>query len=297
MTSKKKQRLILGAHISIAGGIEKSFERAESIGCTCMQIFTKSNRQWHAKPITDDDAQLFIQKEKTSFVRPVVVHCSYLVNLGAEKPEMEKKSIDALEVELQRCQLLKIPYLVVHPGSRGSQSIETCLQKIATNLSAVLKRNPGNTMICLENMAGQGSSVGYSFEQLATIRALSTQKDRVGFCFDTCHAFAAGYDLRTPEAYKAVWKEFDATIGLKHLKVMHLNDSKKELASRVDRHEDIGKGKLGNQAFKLIMNDPQLFAIPKILETPEECIQDYARNIQALKDLMSPETKKIFGIH
>lgn len=293
MTLHAKKRLTLGAHMSVAGSMALAYERAESIGCTTMQIFTKSNRQWHAKPMTDADAHLFIERGKQSTVHPVAVHASYLINIGAENPDIEQKSIASLSTELARCEQLNIPYLVLHPGTAGSQTPEECLTRIAANLTKALKVSPGTTIICLENMAGHGSSVGHSFEQLAFIRNNVTPKVRIGFCFDTCHAFAAGYDLRTKESYKAVWKEFDAHIGLAHLKVMHLNDSKKELGCNVDRHEDIGKGKLGLEAFRLILNDPQLFDVAKILETPNDTLEGYAENLAVLKGLISAETKKL----
>jgi len=296
MATKVKNRLVLGAHMSIAGGMEKAFEHAESIDCTCMQIFTKSNRQWRAKPITKGAADLFRKTAQDSPVHPVAVHASYLINVGAEKPDIEKKSIEALKIELQRCELLGIPYLVLHPGSAGSQSAEDCLEKIARNISGVLQRVPGKAMICIENMAGQGSIVGHTFEQLAMLRKNITPKKRIGFCFDTCHAFGAGYDLRTKDTYTTVFNQFDTLIGLEHLKIIHLNDSKKELGSRVDRHEEIGQGRLGIKAFTLLMNDPRFFDTPKILETPRDTLEDYARNIETLKSLLSPKTKKILDI-
>lgn len=296
MTVHHKKRLVLGAHMSVAGNMALAYERAESIGCTTMQIFTKSNRQWYAKPIPEIEARLFIERGKQSTIHPVAVHASYLINIGAENPEIEQKSVESLTTEIARCEQLNIPYLVLHPGTAGTQTPDECIKRIARNLTKVLAQSPANTMICLENMAGHGSSVGHSFEQLAFIRNNVTPKERIGFCFDTCHAFAAGYDLRTATSYQAVWKEFDTHIGLTHLKVMHLNDSKKELGSNVDRHEDIGKGKLGLEAFRLILNDPHLFDIAKILETPNDTLEGYAENLAILKELLSPETKKILSL-
>lgn len=292
MSSTTTPRLVLGAHISAAGAFSLAFDRAESIGCTTMQIFTKSNRQWYAKPISDIEAQDFMQRAATSNVHPVSTHASYLINLGAQDPEIEAKSVESLTVELARCTKLGIPYLVLHPGSAGAQTAHDCLVKIAANINKVLNNDTGTTIICLENMAGHGSSVGHQFEQLAFLRNNVAKKDRVGFCFDTCHAFAAGYDIRTKEAYTQTLEQFNTVVGLEHLKVMHLNDSKKELGCHVDRHEDIGKGAIGLEAFRLIMNDERLFNVAKILETPYDDLESYAQNLAVLKGLISDDTKK-----
>lgn len=296
MTPHHKKRLVLGAHMSIAGNMSHAFDRAESIGCTTMQIFTKSNRQWYAKPISDEEALAFKARAQYSNVYPVATHASYLINIGAENPDIEKKSIESLAIELQRCEQLAIPYLVLHPGTAGSQKIEDCLTKIARNLTTVLTQNSGTSMICIENMAGHGSSVGHSFEQLAFIRDHVTPKDRIGFCFDTCHAFAAGYDLRNNITYEAVLDQFNTIIGLDHLKLIHLNDSKKDLSCNVDRHENIGNGKLGLEAFRLIMNDERLFDVAKILEIPDDTLEGYAQNMAVLRDLLTEETKKALHI-
>ncbi|MGE0009658.1 MAG: deoxyribonuclease IV [Candidatus Babeliales bacterium] len=295
MTTSSQKRLVLGAHISGAGHLSYALDRAESIGCTTMQIFSKSNRQWYAKQIEQADAQQFIERSKNSPVRPVAVHASYIINIGAENPEIEQKSIAALKEEVARCEQLTIPYLVLHPGSAGSQTETQCLERIAKNLSNVLEIS-GSTIICLENMAGQGTIVGHTFEQLKFIRDSVPQKNRIGFCFDTCHAFAAGYDLRTSETYQATMQRFDAILRLDNLKIMHLNDSKKGLGSRVDRHENIGKGLLGLEAFRCIMNDPRLFDVAKILEIPDDNLPGYAANMAVLKELLTDETKKFLHI-
>lgn len=297
MTHEHNKRLLLGAHMSISGNMAFAFDRAESIGCTTMQIFSKNSRQWHAKPISTEDALTFKKRAQHSTVYPVIIHTSYLINVGAHNPEIEKKSIESLELELQRCEQLAIPYLVLHPGTAGSaQSTEECLERIARNLTDTFKRCPGKAIICIENMAGHGSSVGHTFEQLAFIRDRVTPKERIGFCFDTCHAFAAGYDLRTASSYNNVWKEFDRIIGLSNLKVIHLNDSKKDFNSHVDRHEEVGKGTLGLEAFRLLMNDERLFDVPKILETPRDTLEDYAHNMTILKELLSEKTRKILNV-
>lgn len=301
MIAHKKSCLLLGAHMSISGGFEKAIERGTSIGCTTIQVFTKSNRQWHAKPITDQEAELFHAAVKESAIKPIVAHATYLINIGAPDKTIEKKSINAVMDELNRCEMLGIPYLVLHPGSHVGTDEKGCLERIAQNLDTILEADTGKTKILLETMAGQGSSVCYTFEQIAAIRKLSHHKQRVGVCFDTCHAFTAGYDFTTPHGYKAMWDEFDATIGLNHLEVMHINDSKKELGSRVDRHDDIGKGKIGLEAFRMLFNDPRFFDVPKLLETPKhdhdkDELGGYARNMQVIKHLLSDATKKSLNI-
>lgn len=231
---KDKKPLLLGAHISIAGGLEKAIERGESIGCTTIQIFTKSNRQWRARPISSDEAEQFKTAVKKSFIKPVVAHASYLINIGAPEKEIEKKSVEALLIEVQRCEQLDIPYLILHPGSYKQQNEQACLDRIARNLDRIFAKTTGKTKILLETMAGQGSSVGYTFEQIAYIRNATKHKRRIGVCFDTCHAFVAGYDFTTEKKYHKVWDEFDRIIGLKHLNVIHINESKKELGARVE---------------------------------------------------------------
>lgn len=293
---KTNKQLLLGAHISVAGGYEKSFERAASIGCSTMQIFTKSNRQWQAKPITPEQENLFKKTKEKFAIAPLVSHASYLINLGSPDSALRAKSIKALADELKRCSQLGLDYLVVHPGSHLKSGEDACLESIAQSLDAVLENDTGSTMILLETMAGQGSSVCYDFAHIEKIRKLSRHKDRLGVCLDTCHIFAAGYDFRTTQTYQAVWQEFDRIIGLKHLKVIHVNDSKKELGSRVDRHASIGKGEIGQEGFRLLFNDPRFFDTPKILETPEGTLEDFARDIATIKKLLSPTTRSTLNL-
>ena len=286
-----KKKLLLGAHISAAGGLYKSLERGASIGCTTMQIFTKSNRQWAAKELTVNEITKFKKAVKQHSIAPIVAHCSYLINIGSPNEQTAAKSILALKIELQRCQDLEIPYLVLHPGSHLKAGEDECLARIAKNLDCILNETPGNTMILLETMAGQGSAVCHIFEHIATIRKLSQNNKRIGVCFDTCHAFVAGYDLRTKNSYEKTWLTFDKIIGLQNLKVIHVNDSKKELGSRVDRHENIGDGKIGLEGFKLLFNDKRFFDIPKILETPKDDLNEDLINMQKIVTLLSDETK------
>ena len=287
-----KQRLLLGAHMSISGGFDKAIVRGESIGCTTIQVFTKSNRQWYARPLTDEEIDIFKNTASQSSIKPVVAHASYLVNIGAADKLTHEKSTKSFTEELHRCQQLEIPYLVIHPGSCGKSSEKECLKKISDTLDETFTKLPGKTMVLLETMAGQGSNLGYQFEHLAELYQQSTHKKRVGICLDTCHIFAAGYKFDTQEHYENIWNQFDNIIGLNLLKVIHLNDSKKELGSRVDRHEDIGKGKIGLESFKMIMNDKRFFDIPKIIETPKEDLNDDLRNMKTLVQLISKENQK-----
>jgi deoxyribonuclease IV len=285
---KKRHSLLLGAHMSIAGELYLAIERGESIGCTAIQIFTKSNRQWHAKAISEEEINAFKTAWKNSSIQSVIAHAAYLVNIGSADKEIEKKSIHSLEIELNRCSSLGIPYLVLHPGSYGNSDEDSCLERISTNISTLLTAS--DCTILLEIMAGQGSSVGHTFEQIAQIIKYSEHKNRIGVCFDTCHAFAAGYDFRTEKTYNSMWEHFDKVIGINKLKAIHINDSQKDIGSRVDRHADIGKGKIGLKAFELLFNDPIFFDIPKVLETPKNHLSDYKKNMETLINLLSEKT-------
>lgn len=291
----KKHTLLLGAHMSIAGKMSYAIDLGESIGCTAIQIFTKSNRQWHAKAITQAEAMAFKEAWKNSSITSVIAHASYLINIGSPNKNLEHKSVTALTLEMERCALLDVPYLVLHPGSHSDTDEEECLKRMSKNLDEIFKHVPHGSIL-LETMAGQGTSVGHTFEQLAQIIKHSKHKKRLGVCFDTCHAFAAGYDFTTEQSYKAMWKKFDKIIGINKLKAIHVNDSKQTCGSHVDRHADIGKGKMGTKAFELLFNDPHLFDIPKILETPRSELSDYRKNMDTLVDLLSNKTKKLLHV-
>lgn len=297
--TKNKHRLLLGAHMPITGGLEKSISRGQSIGCTTIQLFTKSNRQWHAKPLTAEEIQAFRKTAQQSKIYPIVAHASYLINIASPDRNTETTSVEALTKELIRCQDLGIHYLVLHPGSYTTGNTQQGIERIIQNINHILDNTPGDTIISLETMAGQGSALCSSFEQIATIIKHINNKKRIGVCFDTCHAFVAGYDLRTAEAYNKTWDAFDKIIGLERLNVIHINDSKKELGSRVDRHEHIGKGALGLEAFELLFNDKRFFDIPKILETPKATEAPFTEdimNMKTIRSLLSEETKKILGV-
>lgn len=288
MTQHKK-KLLLGAHLSIAGGIHKALEKGTEIGCTTIQIFTKSNRQWKEKEISPNEINLYNQSKKTHAIDPVISHASYLINLGSMSATVVQQSIKALINELDNCELLSIPYLIIHPGSSSNQKEAT--KQIAHYIDEILSSHTGSTQIILETMAGQGNSVIYNFEQLAELLSHIHHKKRIGVCIDTCHIFAAGYDLVAKDAYEATIDEFDNLIGLNLLKVIHMNDSKKECGSRVDRHENIGKGKIGLEGFTHIMNDRRLLTIPKILETPKATLHEDLINMRILTNLIENDLK------
>ena len=262
---KPPKESLLGAHMSISNGLDNAIIAGQSIGCTAIQIFLHSNRQWHMKDLTQEKIISFIQAKKASTIQAVVVHASYLLNLGSPHAEIRKKSIITLIKELEQCSQLEISALIMHPGSSVNTTLESCVKYIAEGINIALENVQGPTKLLLENTAGQGDALGSTFEELASIKSAIHKKNHIGFCFDTCHAFAAGYDLRTPESYKETFKQFDTILGLKHLYAFHMNDSKKPLGSHIDRHEDIGKGEIGPRGFELILNDARFTHIPKIL--------------------------------
>ncbi len=261
----------IGAHVSAAGGVDNAPDNAQSIGANAFALFTKNQRQWKAKPLDPEVIASFREKcEELGFSgKQILPHDSYLINLGHPEKEGIEKSREAFLDEMQRCEQLGIPQLNVHPGSHLRKISETeCLARIAESVNRVLDQTEGVTVV-LENTAGQGSNLGNRFEHLAEIIDQVDDKTRIGFCIDTCHAHAAGYDMRTEEAYRKVMEESERIVGLKWLRGMHLNDAKSELGSRVDRHAPLGKGTIGEDTFRFIMNDERLNEIPMILETPE----------------------------
>lgn len=283
MSTRNKMRKLIGTHISIAGGIYKAISRANNIDIDCMQIFTKSNRAWVSKPITTEDAQLFKAALRDSSIKKVIAHASYLINIASDKAEIEKRSVSALVEELNRCQYIGVESLVLHPGNRGEQLEKEGIKKIVENLNKVLDKTK-QIKILLENTAGQGSSIAHSFENISEIYTNIEQKERIGVCFDTCHAWAAGYDLLNK--YDEVWESFNEIIGLEKLNAIHLNDSKRPLGSRIDRHENIGNGYLTDKVFQQIINDQRFMNIIKILETPIEKDEfDYKRDLSRLESL------------
>lgn len=276
----------LGAHMSIAGGLAKAFERGSKVGCQTIQIFTKNSNQWHAKALTKEEINLFFKEKERIGIDPVFAHASYLINLGSPDKNLYEKSKEALLDELRRAEILKLAFVVLHPGAALDSPPALALERIATAIHDVFEKTKEcKVKLLLENTAGQGSCVGHRFEELSIIMKSVDEKKRIGICFDTCHAFQAGYDLRNDEGYQKTFDEFDGLIGLSSLFAFHLNDSKKELGGRVDRHQHIGKGYLGIRPFQLLMNDKRFEEIPMVLETPkgEECLEDQ----EALKILRS----------
>jgi deoxyribonuclease-4 len=280
--------LRLGAHESIAGGLYKAFGRAQSAGCEAVQVFVKPNRQWAVKPLTEEDVARFRARGEETGIRPVVGHASYLLNLATPDEALWTKSRDMLVVELERCEALGVPYLVLHPGSHVGTGEEAGLARVARALGEVHAATPGfGVEVLLENTAGQGSGLGHRFEHLAWLMEHAPEGERLGVCFDTCHAFAAGYELRTPEGYAATIEEFERVVGLERLKAIHLNDSKGDLGNRKDRHEHIGQGHIGLEGFRHVLNDSRLAGLPGLLETPKgQDLAEDRQNLAVLRGLL-----------
>ncbi len=261
----------VGAHVSASGGVENAPVNAHKIGAKAFALFTKNQRQWFSAPLTRENIDGFKANCEKYGYSPghILPHDSYLINLGNPVPENLDKSRKAFLDEMQRCEQLGLELLNFHPGSHLKQiSEETCLRTIAESINMALDKTKGVTAV-IENTAGQGTNLGYRFDHLQYIISLVDDKSRVGVCLDTCHTYTAGYDIKSESGYKTTFEEFEQTVGFKYLKGLHLNDSKKELASRVDRHDSIGKGFLGLEPFRRIMNDPRFDNMPMILETPD----------------------------
>ncbi|GLI33297.1 deoxyribonuclease IV [Desulforhabdus amnigena] len=279
---------LLGAHMSIAGGLHLAFDRIKEVGGEALQIFTKNERQWHALPIEPEAVELFRDRHKESGFMPIAAHDTYLINLASAEPEKLEKSINAFVDELQRASLLGIQHLIMHPGSHVGQGVEEGLKRFVRNLDrAIALSDVSDVMILIETTAGQGTNLGSTFEEIATILHISRFKAHLGVCYDTCHTFAAGYDIRIPESFQKTFSLFDKTIGLEHLKFFHLNDSKKGLGSNVDRHEHIGKGEVGLEGFRLLLNDPRFKGHPMVLETPKgKNMKEDKENLRILRSLI-----------
>jgi deoxyribonuclease-4 len=281
---------ILGAHQSIAGGYYQAVERAYSHGCDCVQLFTKNASQWAAKNITPDEARKFCEAlARRNIVHPIA-HDSYLINLASPDQRLWRKSVDALTVELHRADILGIPYVVTHPGAYTSASETTGLQNVARALNEIHSASRELRCRCLlETTAGQGTSLGWRFEQFARIVDAVNEPDCLGFCFDTCHVFAAGYPLASPKDYETTMTAFDRLVGVERIKAFHLNDSRSACGSRVDRHEHIGRGHLGLEPFRFLLADPRFRDVPMYLETPkgEKDGQDWdVINLKVLRELL-----------
>ena len=274
---------LLGAHMSTAGGLHTAFERGEALGCTAIQIFTSSPRQWRGRELSDEDVAAFRAAWKASSCQVVLAHDIYLTRLGTRDIAIRAKSRSAFGQEIRTCQRLGIPALVMHPVGDSDADEDAVLARVAASLNAVFEKVPDEgTRVLLETTAGQGANVGYRFEQLARIIEGVEQEGRLGVCVDTCHVFAAGYDISEEEGWKKMMAELDGTVGRARLGALHLNDSRKPCGSRVDRHAHIGLGEIGETAFREIMRDRRLARVPKVLETPKEDEMD-AVNLALLR--------------
>lgn len=284
--------MMLGAHMSVSGGLHKAYERGKLAGCQTMQIFTKNERQWKGKPLTDEDLAVWQEAREAHrhLIGPVLTHDSYLINLANPSDEAWEKSLDAFRDEIERNTRLNIPYLVTHAGAHMGSGEEAGLARIAQAVNRIHREledsgaAPGTTIL-FETTAGQGSCLGYKFEHWARLLEQLDHPDWTGICFDTCHVFASGYDLTTPEGYAAAMSEFNHYIGLDKLKAFHINDSQKGLGSRVDRHEAIGKGAMGLEPFRFLMNDPRFRDTPMVLETPKGPDNDHKQDIENMATL------------
>ncbi len=264
-----KRELLVGAHMSIAGGIYHAFESGRRAGCRTIQIFLKNNTQWKGKALDEQDRLLYRRAQDSTGIHPVVAHNSYLINLASPNEALYRKSLAAFIDEMERANFLGVSCVILHPGAHTGAGVEWGITRVAAALERALNQVGPPVRVLLENTAGQGTCLGHRFEHLAAILDRLSQSDRVGICLDTCHTFAAGYDLRTEKAYRKTLREFDRLVGMERLAVIHANDSVKEIASRVDRHTHIGKGFIGLEGFRCIVNDRRLAGVPKILETPK----------------------------
>jgi deoxyribonuclease-4 len=282
-----KERILLGAHMSIGGGVHTAIERGCSIKCTAIQMFVKNNMQWFARPLTPDETRAFLNHQERGQLLSIFAHANYLINLAATNPQFHANSMRSLSEELIRADQLELPFLVMHPGAHLGAGEEAGLEKIAASIDAIFRVIPKvKTRIALETTAGQGSCLGHRFEHIAYIIENVREPDRLCVCIDTAHLFAAGYDLGTESGIKKTFREFDRVIGFDRLAAIHVNDSKTARGSRVDRHQHIGKGQIGLDAFRFIMRDRRFRKIPKVLETPKgKEMREDIRNLRTLRGL------------
>ncbi len=279
--------------MSIAGGLDQAIVRGREVGCETIQIFTRSPRQWRPRILEDEEIARFGRMREQTGIAPVVAHDCYLINLASPDEELWRKSLAVLVEEMGHCQALGLPYLVMHPGSHVGAGEEAGLKRIAEALDRAHEETHGNDVkVLLENTAGQGTNLGSTWEQLAALLTLVRDDSWLGVCFDTCHAFTAGYELRTRAGYDATWRTVDDEIGLERVKVIHLNDAKGELGSRLDRHEHIGSGKMGLEPFRMLLNDERFWDLPMLLETPKRPgRKDDEKNLRVLRSLFAPKRR------
>lgn len=284
---------MLGAHVSIAGGIHNAPHNGKTARCEVVQIFTRSRNQWRAKKLVAPEVEKFREAQEETGVKVVCAHDNYLINLASPDRALFRKSCNAFVEEMKRCDLLGIPILVAHPGAHVGSGEKKGLMRITEAFNRIFDRTPdGRVTICLETTAGQGTSLGYRFEHLAEIIDKVENAERLAICLDTCHVFVAGYPIKTKSGYRTTMKAFDDLLGLERLLVIHMNDAKRELGSRIDRHERIGKGCIGTEPFGYILNDRRLAKVPKILETPKKSPRDDRMNLKTLRSLVKDRKHK-----
>jgi deoxyribonuclease-4 len=274
----------VGFHVSIHGSIDASVDRAVRLGCNTFQIFTRSPRQWHSAKLSPEICKVFANKVKNYEIEPVFAHMPYLPNLASSRNQVYEKSVITVTSELERCRQLEIPYLVTHLGSHLGAGIETGFKRLINGINTALKNTKKGVMLLLENTAGTKNSMGSTFEDIKNVLENILESGRVGLCFDTCHAFAAGYDLRTEKMVNITIKKIEQLIGFDRIKLVHLNDSKGDLNSRIDRHEHIGLGKIGEEGFRSILSS-KFGDLPLIMETPKDSRRDDFRNLDKIKEL------------
>ncbi|SDP37948.1 deoxyribonuclease IV [Desulforhopalus singaporensis] len=277
---------LLGAHESVAGGLYKAFDRIKKVGGESLQIFTRNQRQWNPAPLTQEEIDLYKRAHVKSGAIPVASHASYLVNLATAKKELLEKSINSMVLELERCDQLGIPFVVMHPGSHGGDGEQAGLERVVAGIDSCFARISTGVKLLVETTAGQGTGLGRTFAELGYILKNSKFPQCLGVCVDTCHIFAAGYEIRTEEGYQNTMDELDREVGLENVHFFHVNDSKKELGSRVDRHEHIGRGEIGVAGFANLLSDPRFASIPMTLETPKsESLAEDIENLATLRSL------------
>lgn len=286
-TENIPNRVRLGAHESVAGGLNLAFDRIAKVGGEALQIFTRNQRQWQPAPLKPEEVQLFKKAHQESGQMPVASHGSYLVNLATAKEELLKKSINNLALELIRCDQLGVPYVVLHPGSHGGDGVELGLERFVKGLDMAFEQSEVGVQLLVETTAGQGTGLGSSFEEIGYILDNTRYPELLGVCVDTCHIFAAGYELRTTDGYEETIAALERFVGLDKIRFFHLNDSKKELGSRVDRHEHIGKGAIGLEGFRNLLNDSRFTGLPMTLETPKsDSLLEDRENLATLRSLL-----------
>ncbi len=276
----------IGFHVSISGGFSLSVQRAFDLGCSCMQIFSRNPRGWTVKPLDKNDVVQFKKLRDKWDIGPVFVHTNYLINLASSKPDLYEKSIEQFVIDLERTEALGAEYLVTHLGSASGKEPQWMIGRVSGALNMAMKLHPPKATILLENTAGEAGDVGYTLEQVQNVISTLSDSSHIGICYDTCHGFAAGYDIRTKQGVDALLRVIKDTVGLDRLKGMHLNDCLRDFNSHVDRHWHIGEGKIGLDGFKALLNHPEFRDVPKIMETPKETEEDDPRNMRTVMSLM-----------